>query len=347
MSRPDHGPSATHRVTESSANPPSSPPAQAPSPEPATVSAPVRRAIFRQAALAAHSRGARPGRPLHIVSTWTRWAVRVTMLVVAAGLVFATTARVGEYAQGMAVVRREGRVMVTSAVSGTVQSLEAQPGRHVVAGQVLVRLDDAAQRAELQRVQREHQQRLVELLRTPADDARRERLAALDAQLQLAEARLRERTIIAPQPGLLSDVRVRPGQPVSPGDAVVSIEQDTARTVVVGLFPGHYRPLLSAADTRLYLELEGFPDGRHEVAVRSVADEVVGPAEAMRYLGRDREGALELRGPVVVVETVLPSDTFVADDTEYRVYDGMQGRLEAEVRSETLLEILVPALKHI
>lgn len=345
--RHEPGRSPLPRVTQRSAHEPSPPPAQDPSPEGGTVSAPVRPIIFRQAAIAAHRQGSRPGRPLHIVSTWTRWAVWVTVLVVVAGLVFAATARVGEYAEGMAVVRREGRLVVTSAVSGTVQSLEAQPGRHVALGQVLVRLDDAAQRAELQRVQREHQQRLVELLRTPADDARRERLAALDAQLQLAEAHLRERTIVAPQPGLLSDVRVRPGQPVSPGDAVVSIEQDSARTVVVGLFPGHYRPLLSAADTRLYLELEGFPDGRHEVAVRSVADEVVGPAEAMRYLGRDREGALELHGPVVVVETVLPSDTFVADDTEYRVYDGMQGTLEAEVRSETLLETLVPALKQI
>jgi biotin carboxyl carrier protein len=311
------------------------------------VSAPVRPVIYRQAAIAAHRGGARPGRPLHIVSTWTRWAVGVTVLVVGAGLVFAATARVGEYAEGLAVVRREGRVVVTAAVSGTVQSIEAQPGRHVVAGQVLVRLDDAAQRAELQRVQREHQQRLVELLRAPADDARRERLAALDAQLQLAQSHLRERTVVASQPGLLSDVRVRPGQPVSPGDAVVAIEQDAARTVVVGLFPGHYRPLLSAADTRLFLELEGFPDGRHEVTVRSVADEVVGPAEAMRYLGRDREGALELRGPVVVVETVLASEIFVADDTEYRVYDGMQGTLEAKVRSETLLETLVPALKQL
>jgi biotin carboxyl carrier protein len=336
-------------VTESSSSelspPPAPAPTQAPS-EPATAPAPVRP-LYRQAALVAHRGGARPGRPLHIVSTWTRWAVGVTVLVVGAALVFAATARVGEYAEGMAVVRREGRVVVTSAVSGTVQSLEAQPGRHVTLGQVLVRLDDAAQRAELARVQREHQQRLVELLREPADDARRERLAALDAQLQLAQAHLRERTIIAPQPGLLSDVRVRPGQPVSPGDAVVSIEQDSARTVVVGLFPGHYRPLLGAAETRLFLELEGFPDGRHEVTMRSVADEVVGPAEAMRYLGRDREGALELRGPVVVVETVLPSDTFVADDTEYRVYDGMQGTLEAEVRSETLLETLVPALKQL
>ncbi len=306
-----------------------------------------RRQIFRQAALDAHSRGARPGRPLHILPTWTRWAVRVSLIVVAAGLAFAVTARVGEYAQGMAVVRREGRTVVTSAVPGTVQSIEVRPGQRVEAGQVLVRLDDATQRAELARVEREYEQRLIELLRSPAADSRRERLAALDASRQLAVARLRERTVVTPQPGLVSDVRVRPGQPVAPGDAVVSVEQDTARTVVVGLFPGHYRPLLSAGDTRLFLELEGFPDSRHEVSVRSVADEVVGPAEAMRYLGHDRQGALELRGPVVVVETVLPSDTFEADDTEYRYYDGMQGVLEARLRSETLIETLVPALKQL
>ncbi|WAS95764.1 HlyD family efflux transporter periplasmic adaptor subunit [Nannocystis punicea] len=314
---------------------------------PANAHGPARRAIFREEAVLAHRRGAGPGRPLHIVATWTRWAVGVTLLLMAASVVFAVTARVGEYAEGLAVVRREGRVAVTSDVPGTVQSIEVRTGQRVAAGQVLVQLDDAAPRAELSRVEQEYRQRLVELLRTPADDAKRERLATLRAQLQLAQARVRERQIVASQPGLVSDVRVRPGQPVAPGDAVIAVEQDTARTVVIGLFPGHYRPLLSAAESRLFLELEGFPDGRHEVSVRSVADEVVGPAEAMRYLGRDRQGALELAGPVVVVETELPSDTFVADDTEYRVYDGMQGVLEARLRSATLLEALVPALKHL
>ena len=315
--------------------------------EPSDEGAAARRAIFREEAVQAHRRGAGPGRPLHIVATWTRWAMGVTLLLVAASLVFAVTARIGEYAEGRAVVRREGRVAVTSDVSGTVQSIEVRTGQRVAAGQVLVQLDDAAPRAELSRVEQEYHQRLVELLRSPADDARRERLATLKAQLQLAQARVRERQIVASQPGRVSDVRVRPGQPVGPGDAVIAVEQDSARTVVIGLFPGHYRPLLSAAGSRLTLELEGFPDSRHEVAVRSVADEVVGPAEAMRYLGRDRQGALELAGPVVVVETELPADTFVADGTEYRVYDGMQGVLEARLRSETLLEVLIPALKQL
>ncbi len=307
----------------------------------------AQRAIFREAAIAAHRGGARPGHPLYIVSTWTRWAVGVTVAAVIAGLVFAATVRVGEYARGTAIVRREGRKVVTTTVPGTVQSIEVRPGQRVEAGKVLVRLDDAAQRAERARVEREYEQRLVELLRTPADDARRERLAALDGELQRARAQVDERTVTAPQPGLVSDVRVRPGQPVAPGDVVVSLEQDAAETVVVGLFPGHYRPLLGAADTRVFLELEGFPNSRHAVSLRSVADEVVGPAEAMRYLGRDREGALELRGPVVVVESVLPSDTFEADGAEYRIYDGMQGTLEARLRSATLLETLIPALQRL
>ena len=48
---------------------------------------------------------------------------------------------------------------------------------------------------------------------------------------------------------------------------------------------------------------------------------------------------------MVIVVTELPSDTFVSEDVEYRVYDGMQGTLEAQLRSETLLDMLLPDLE--
>ena len=69
----------------------------------ASTAAATRRVVFRGAALEAHRRASRPGHPLHIVPTWTRWAVVVTLALVGAGLVFAATARVGEYAEGRAV----------------------------------------------------------------------------------------------------------------------------------------------------------------------------------------------------------------------------------------------------
>lgn len=304
------------------------------------------RSIFRPAALDAHGRGDRPGRPLGAVSRWTRLAELVLLAVFVSATIFAATAEIGEYAQGIATVRREGRVLVTSAVSGTVQKIEVGSGQRVAAGAVLVRLDDASERAELDRAEQAYTRQLLELLRAPQRDSegKRQRLASSDAAVQLARAKLRGRTIVAPESGVVSDVRVRRGQPVVLGDALVSLEQEDARTVVVGLFPGHYRPLLSAADTQVYLELEGFPDSRGEVVVRSVADEVIGPAEAMRYLGRDRLGTVELRGPIVVVETELRSDLFAANDTHYRIFDGMQGTLEAKLRSATLLETLLETL---
>ncbi|MFO7562695.1 MAG: HlyD family efflux transporter periplasmic adaptor subunit [Enhygromyxa sp.] len=306
-------------------------------------SAPAQRSIFREAALAAHRESDRPGRPLELVPLWTRLAEIVIFVVLLAGLIFAAVAEIGEYAEGVAVVRREGRTIVTAATAGTVARIEVETGRRVAADEVLVRLDDAAERAAFELAKRHYERQLVEALRDPADLGKRERLTSADAALQQAEAKLRERTIVAPCEAVVSDVRVRPGQPVTPGDAVIALELADARTVVVGLFPGHVRPLLDP-ETPLLLELEGFPDSRHELVIRSVADEVVGPHEAMRYLGRDRQGAIELAGPIVVVETELPSDRFVVDDAQYQLFDGMQGTVEAKLRSATILQILRESL---
>lgn len=303
------------------------------------------RAIFRAAALHAHRHRDVAGRPLALAPRWTRWVSSVTTAACLAGLAFAALAPLGEYAQGIAVVRRDGRTLVTSTVAGIVQEVRVRPGEHVQAGQVLLRLDDAAPRAELRRIEDEYGQRLVELLRRPDDAGARQRLSVLHAERALARAHVGERTLVATQAGIVSDVRVHVGRVISPGDAIAAIEGDRARTVVVGVFPGHYRPMLSG-DTRLFLELEGFPTTRIETALRKVAGEVVGPVEAMRFLGRDREGAIDLRGPVVVVESALESDAFTADDTTYRIYDGMQGVLEAKLRSRTLLERLVPHLQR-
>jgi biotin carboxyl carrier protein len=305
----------------------------------------ARPALYRAAALDAHRRGDAAGRPLAIVSIWTRLAVATSVLAVVSALSFAASVRVSEYGEGIALVRREGRMLVNSPVAGTVEHIAASPGQHVRAGELLVRFDDGAQRAALERAELGYELRLVELLREPSDTTRHERLAAAETERRLALAHLHARTCVAPHAGVVADVRVRSGVSVGIGDAIVSLEREGARTVVIGLFPGHVRPLLAADETRVLLELDGFPD-RHELEIRSIADDVVGPNEALRTLGRDLQGAIELRGPVVVVEAELPSDSIMSQGSTYRVYDGMQGRLEAKLRARTLLETLIPALER-
>jgi membrane fusion protein, multidrug efflux system len=302
------------------------------------------RPLFRPAALAAHRGGEQPGRPLEIVPLWTRLAELVTAAAVIAALIFAFTAELGEYAEGVAMVRREGRVVVTASSAGTVAAVEVRPGARVEAGQVLVRLDAAREQAAHRHAEQSYERALVEALRDPGHAGKRERLTLADATLRQAASELGARTIVAPQPGSVSDVRVRPGQALTLGDSVIAIESDDARTLVVAVFPGHVRPLLHAADTRLLLELDGFPDARQELAVDTVADEVIGPAEALRYLGRDREGAVELHGPVVVVEAALPDDLLVVDGERYRLFDGMQGTVEARLGTATIAELLAQTL---
>src|SRR5690606_38152671 len=162
-------------------------------------------------ALEAHRSGERAGRPLNIVSRWARLAAVVIVVVMVAVVSFAATAENGEYAEGVAVVRREARGLVTSAVAGTVHHIEAEPGRRGAAGTVPVLLDDAPGQAEFARAKQSSERRLVELLRDAGTHGKRERLAGSDAALQLAEGKLRERKIVAAEAGLVSDVRVRAG----------------------------------------------------------------------------------------------------------------------------------------
>lgn len=303
--------------------------------------------LYRREALAAASGGDQHGRPLHVTSGWTRWTIRLTAAAALVSAAFLVRGRVGEYAHGVAVVRKEGRVVVTATQTGVVSSLEVRPGEAVRSGDVLIRLDATQSRAELDRIERQYQQRLLELLRNPTDAEKHEQLAILSGQRDMAQTLVREREIVALQDGVVSEVRVRRGQSIAPGDAVATVESATGRIVVLSVFPGRYRPLLQQENTRLFLSFSGFADSRHEVALDFVSDEVVGPAEAKRHLGQHQADALDVEGPVVVVQSVLVDESFSSFDGTYEVYDGMHGQMEARVRSESLLEVLIPAFKRV
>jgi multidrug resistance efflux pump len=299
--------------------------------------------VFRAQAVLAHRRGQGLGSPLRIVPAWMVWSTRLVVLVVLGAVAFAAVARVADHARGAAVIRVEGRLALDSRTAGSVVDVAVQPGDRVEAGAVLVRFDDTMQRAELERVEREYEQALARLLRDPRADASHGRLAELEADRELARARLAERTVVATEPGLVSDVRVRAGHRVEPGDTLLALDRDSARIVVVGMVPGHFRPRLARDGTRARLELDGFARESIDVVVRSVADEVVGPAEALRYLGREQTGALELAGPVVIVEATVDGERFAADGESFRFYDGMQGALELRLDEESLLRSLLPS----
>jgi membrane fusion protein (multidrug efflux system) len=300
--------------------------------------------IFRQEAVEEMQRvGDRPSL-LRLAPTWTRWTYWVVLATCASALVYSFIGKIDEYAMGPALIRAEGRRPVTAPAAGTVASVEVHPGARIPKGLVLLRLHDAAERAEFDRLEHEFELQLVKTLRDPSDQNARQSLTALRVQKELAQARLDDRAIRAPVEGIVSDVRIRPGQSLAPGDVVLTLVPPESKFSVIAMLPGNYRPVLRQG-MPLRIELEGYRYQYRRLTIDEISDEVVGPAEVKRYLGPEIADAISLTGPVILVQASLPSSTFELDGRAVRYHDGMLAKAEARVRSETILLSLVPGLR--
>ncbi len=303
--------------------------------------------IFRHEALEHHTRGFQDqGHLLELSPDWVRWTYRLLLGVFVAAVLYSVFGSIHEYAPGLAVVRVEGLTEVNATLAGTVTSVEIEAGQRVAAGTLLVRFYGVQEAAEVARIQREFELGLINRLRNPADRTSERALSALRAQKQLAEARLEQRSVRAPHAGIVADLRVRPGQHLSPGQSILSLIGDNPELRVVALFPGHYRPLIEPG-MPLRLELEGYKYAYQHLVVDAIGEEVVGPGEARRVLGASIGDAVPLTGPVIFVHARLPTRTFESGGRIYEYHDGMQGRAEVWVRSESILTTLLPDLKAV
>lgn len=308
----------------------------------------VRR-IFRQEAVEALERPRAEGALLDLTPRWINWGYRVVLGAVAAGLLFSAVAPVGDYARGPAVVRVDGRLDLATAAGGLVMDVDVRAGQAVQAGQTLVRLHTQHEEQELAHLDREFELKLVRVLLHPDDRETRQSLASLRAARELAAARLRERQVVAPRAGVVRNLRIRPGQLLAPGDVVLTLaDESRAGFSVVALVPGQFRPMLRPGMS-LRFALEGYPQVATPLQIESVGDEVVGPAEIRRYLGRELEDTLPVstEGPLVLVRARLPATTFDFEGQRYRYYDGVPGRVDVRVRTMRLAAMLLPPLRGI
>jgi membrane fusion protein (multidrug efflux system) len=309
-----------------------------------SVPMPATKDIFRREAYEALAERKSAGNVLRIAPRWTNWAYWIVVAAVAVTFLFSAIATVSEYAEGPALVRAEGRMDLTSVSGGTVVAVEVQPGQRVAADQVLVRFYMAHEAQELRRINREFELQLLKLMRDPSDEAARSALSGLRAQRDQAEARVDERTVKAPRAGIVSDVRIRPGQLLQPGDLIVSLVAADARFSVVGLLPARYRPMLKPG-MKIRLELSGFKYSYRDLVIDSVGDEVVGPNEARRYIGQELGDAVAVDGPLVLVRARLPTRTFTSEGRSFRYYNGVPASVEVRVRERSVLVTMIPGLR--
>lgn len=300
--------------------------------------------IYRTEAVEYHARSRTDGELLMLLPGWTRWSYRLLVSLLLAAALFIIFGSVSQYAEGPAVIRAADRVPVTTAVAGIVEAVPAKSGDAVRTGDLLVSLRSEEERAQVASVEREFESALVRMLANPVDQAVRQTVAGLRAQRDLLAARLNERLVRAPTDGTVGDIRVRPGQSVTPGDVVVSLAGEPQRFSVVVLLPGRQRPEL-AQGQNLRLELAGYAYVYHDLRIDRIDDEVIGPQEVRRTLGPEIADSVTVTGPVVVVHASLSGTSFDAGGRTYSYHDGMAGLARARLRSERLLTTLLPGMR--
>ncbi|WP_026279993.1 efflux RND transporter periplasmic adaptor subunit [Thioalkalivibrio sp. ALJ16] len=137
--------------------------------------------------------------------------------------------------ESLGTVAASESVTVTASVTERVVEVLFDDGDAVTAGQVLVRLDADEERAALReaQVQVDEARRELERIRGRVEDGvvtrqqvdqQQSRLNEAEARLEAARARVELRTIRAPFAGRLGLRQVSPGALVSPGTAIVELD---------------------------------------------------------------------------------------------------------------------------
>jgi membrane fusion protein (multidrug efflux system) len=274
----------------------------------------------------------------------TAWGFRLLCAGMLTLIAFVSLGRVSEYATGPAFVMLDGRTPLAADSAGLVSSVAVKPGDRVAAGDALVQFNAAEELSELQAAIREFDSQLAKLLLAPDDAVTREALVSLRSRRDLSQQRYDRRVLRAPHTGIVGDVRVRAGQLVEPGLRLIDLQAEATVATVTALLPGRYRPMLHAGDA-LRFEVDGFHQLPYALTVTRVGEQIIGPSEAARFVGRDLADAFAINGPVVLVEATLPSTRFAMDGQRYDFSSGMFGKAEAVVRNEPVAYAFVPSLK--
>lgn len=262
-------------------------------------------------------------------------------------------------------LRSNESVLIRPEVSGRISAIHFREGEPVSRGELMVELDAAVQRAELQQARaslelvESNHRRAVDLherrfVSQSARDEAASRLEVARAALQLAQARLERMRIVAPFAGTVGIRNVSVGDYVKDGDVLVNLEDISILKIDFRL-PEAYLPRLRPGQL-IELQSDTLPGERFSAAVSAIdplvdADgrAVVLRAELENPDGRLRPGMfgrirviLQERPAVAVVpeEAIIPSAG--ATSQVFRIVDGRAERVEVRtgVRRGKQVEIV-------
>lgn len=302
--------------------------------------------LYREEALHAHRTKGQEGSLVQLSPAWVKRAYPMLVGAIALAFVFALFITVPTYSTGMGLVVLEG-TSITAPAGGTVDQVMVQPGQAVKAGTILVKLQAAAEVDELVNARTEHEAATRAYLFDQSDENIKKQLASTAARLVTALSKVNQRTIRATRAGTVSDIRVRPGNLLQPGDHILTIV-DAGKTEpeIIAFLPATDRPRLTVG-MPLQVELAGYTKSREIATITFVSPEAIGSNEAAKYVGATIADALKIPqgGSYVIVRGRLPGRTFQTEHHTFSYHHGMQAKTEVKIASKPFLVSLLPALE--
>lgn len=207
-------------------------------------------------------------------------------------------------------------IFVTTEVAGQVQEILAESGQMVKAGDVLLRLDDSVDEADLEgliaqrtlaKLQFERASKLVKEKSVSRSeyDSSRANLDGAEAAVAAKSALIDKKTISAPFSGQLGIADINLGQYLSPGDAIVPLQ------ALNPVYVDYNLPERHLAEVRVgqvvEVEVQAWPDRRFEGVISAINPGIDRGTRSLRLRATlDNPDQLLRPGMFAEVNTVLP-----------------------------------------
>lgn len=195
-------------------------------------------------------------------------------------------ARLPEVVRATGELRTAETLLLRTPMPGRIAAILFKEGQRVTRGQALMKLDDAAQKADLQRARaslseaRSNYERSLQLRAKgflPGDALREseEAMKAADARKESMEARLAATTLRAPSPALMGQPLANVGDTVAAGQEVVDVE------------------LMDPLDLELRVPAAAVPYVRERASLQITVQGLAGRSYAATVLAIDAAGVEE------------------------------------------------------
>src|SRR5262249_8607901 len=127
---------------------------------------------------------------------------------------------------------------IAAPIGGTVEQLYVAARQEVKKGQVLAKLNNAGEAAELAAAVSDYENATMQYLYDPQDEQTKKSLAAALTRVEKAKAQAETRIVRARTDGVIADLRIKQGSTLNVGDVVLTIVQPKAEPEITAFLPG-------------------------------------------------------------------------------------------------------------